>query len=171
MTLNELELEVKESRQALKAQGSLPEAIRQVMEENRGLRRQIEQLQEKLAVNIRADLRRAAVERDGIRYLVAEVPLDDPKVMKNLIFQLDQELSPAVIVLGNIADGKPTLSVTVSKSTAESGVWHAGQMVRDLATHIQGGGGGQPFFATAGGKDTSGLPVALKAARTMLGMA
>ena len=169
--LHELEQEVKESRQTLKAQGSLPEAIRQVMEENRGLRRQIEQLQEKLAVNIRADLRRAAVERDGIRYLVAEVPLDDSKVMKNLIFQLDQELSPAVIVLGSIADGKPTLSVTVSKSTAESGAWHAGQMVRDLATHIQGGGGGQPFFATAGGKDPSGLPAALKAARTTLGIA
>lgn len=168
--LRQLELEVRESRQILKAQGGLPDAIRQVVEENRGLRRQIEQLQEKQAVSIRAELRRAAVLRDGVSYLVAEVPLDDAKVMKNLIFQLDQELQPAVIVLGNASDGKPTLSITVSKPLAESGAWHAGNMVRELAAHIQGGGGGQPFFATAGGKDLSGLKAALKAARSMLGI-
>ena len=74
----------------------------------------------------------------------------------------------AVIVLGAIANDKPLLTVVVSQSLVDGKGLHAGNMVRELAKEIQGGGGGQPFFATAGGKDAGGLERAVQKARTLI---
>ena len=121
-------------------------------------------------MGLKTGLKQQAVERDGIRYLVAHLPVEDPKSVKNLIFQLEQELSPAVIVTGNIQQDKPMLSVIISKEIAEAGTWNAGQLIREWAKPIQGGGGGQPFYATAGGKNPQGLDQALDLARQQLGL-
>jgi alanyl-tRNA synthetase len=162
--------EWRESKGLLKAPGPLPQAIATLLDENRQLRKQVEQLQEQQAQGLKHSLRASSLERDGVRYLVSEVSLEDPRVVKNLIFQLDQEWSPAVLVLVHQSQGKPMISVHVSRDLADQGRYHAGQMVRTLAAHIQGGGGGQPFYATAGGKDASGIPAALAGARTLLGL-
>lgn len=162
--------ELKEARQLVKATGALTPALKNLLEENRQLRKQIEQLQAGQTEAIRESLVRQASEKDGTRYLVAEVSMEDPKGVKNLIFQLDQQLQPAVIVLAHTSGDKPMVSVHVSKSLADAGTWNARQMVRTLAAAIQGGGGGQPFYATAGGKDVSGIPEVLRQAGAMLGL-
>ncbi|MEL6276943.1 MAG: DHHA1 domain-containing protein, partial [Bacteroidota bacterium] len=78
------------------------------------------------------------------------------------------EVGSAFVLLGSESEGKALLTLAISKNlTTEKGL-HAGNIVREIAKNIKGGGGGQPFFATAGGKDPNGLGAALKAAREML---
>ena len=168
--VRELEKELQEARQVLKTPGRLAGAIQQLQEESRQLRKTIEQMQQQRAGQVKADLLREAQEVDGIRRLVREIPVEDAKAVKTLLFQLEEELQPAVIVLGHQSKGKPMLSVILSRTIADAGTYHAGHMVRELAAEIKGGGGGQPFFATAGGKDAAGLPRALDKARQMLGL-
>ena len=87
-----------------------------------------------------------------------------------MAYQLEKELGNAVIVFGAEIKGKPQLMVTISKALTESTDLHAGNLVRELAKSIKGGGGGQPFFATAGGKDVNGLDMAITRARDTLGV-
>ena len=93
--------------------------------------------------------------------------LDDSNSIKNLAHQLDQELAPLVQVYGAVVNDKPQLLVMISRELVGDEL-DAGKLVRELARHIKGGGGGQPFLATAGGKDASGLDAALAAARERL---
>ncbi len=87
-----------------------------------------------------------------------------------LCFQLKNEFSPAAIVLGFVAEEKPGLAIYLEESLLAEKSWNASQLVRDCGKFIQGGGGGQAFFATAGGKDITGIPKALNHAKTYLGL-
>ena len=92
----------------------------------------------------------------------------DAKAIKNLAFELKKEHDNLLLVLGAVNGDKPTITVVVSESLAESKDLHAGNMVRELAQEIKGGGGGQAFFATAGGKDANGIQNALEKAKEYL---
>jgi alanyl-tRNA synthetase len=76
--------------------------------------------------------------------------------VKDLVFKL-KSTPNTIVILGNVAGGKVTLSIGVSDDLVADKGWHAGNAVRALAQHIQGGGGGQPAFATAGGKNPEGI--------------
>jgi len=86
----------------------------------------------------------------------------DPKGIKDLAHELGGELDNLFLFFGAENDGKATLTCYISKDLVASKDLHAGTIVRELGKHIQGGGGGQPFFATAGGKNPAGLDAALK---------
>ena len=101
---------------------------------------------------------------NGVNFISAQVDLD-AKAMKSLAFEFNKEQDDLLLVLGSANGEKATITVVVSESLAESKGLHAGNMVRELAQEIKGGGGGQAFFATAGGKDTSGIPNALEKAK------
>jgi alanyl-tRNA synthetase len=156
-------------RQLLKGAQDPLKALLSMQEELKGLRKQVEQLSAAQAQAIKAELKDKAEPVNGIRLVAALVPLQDSNALKSLAFQLEQELDRACIVLGAIIDGKPLLMVAVSKelTTPDPGI-HAGHIVRELAREIQGGGGGQPFFASAGGKDPDGLPRAIRKAASLL---
>lgn len=139
-----------------------------LMEENKALKKEIERLLAVQAGSLKGDLKAQVESVNGVKFLSAQVPLSDANALKTLAYQLESELAPVVIVLGAVAGDKPQLLVAVSKELTEAKGLHAGNMIRELAKHIQGGGGGQPFFATAGGKDESGLKKALDAAREFL---
>ncbi|NNF18614.1 MAG: hypothetical protein HKN61_02460, partial [Flavobacteriaceae bacterium] len=81
---------------------------------------------------------------------------------------MGSEREDLFVLLASENEGKAMLSCFVSKALVEVHSLHAGTIVRELGTHIQGGGGGQPFFATAGGKDPSGIPAALAAFKNYL---
>ena len=102
---------------------------------------------------------------DGITYIAARLPIGDGAALKNLASQLDNELEIAVIVFGAEINGKPQVLVNISKSLVQSKGLHAGNIVRELAKEI---GGGQPFFATAGGSDLSGLDRAVAKAKELV---
>ena len=80
---------------------------------------------------------------------------------------MKESLTTCYIVLGTVLSGKPQLAVMLSEDLVAQGK-HAGNIVKDLAKEVKGGGGGQPFFATAGGSDASGLDAALAKAKTIL---
>jgi alanyl-tRNA synthetase len=85
--------------------------------------------------------------------------------MKSLSFELGDSLSNALLVLGSRKTGKPLLSCYISKTLVEEQGLDAGKIIRELGKYIQGGGGGQAFFATAGGKRTEGIAEAIRAAK------
>ena len=98
----------------------------------------------------------------------AKLPLNDSKAIKTLAYELEREMNNALIVFGAEVNGKPQLMVTISENLTKDKNLHAGNMIRELAKEIQGGGGGQPFFATAGGKDAGGLDSAIEKAKEMI---
>ncbi len=156
--------ELQDIRYLLKSGKNTPQAVVQLQEEVKKLRKETEKLRQEQAGRIKEELLQKAEKYDNFSFLTAQAPVSDSKSLKDLVFQLEQQLKPAVIVLAATIKDKPQLMVAVSKELADEKL-HAGQMVRELASHIQGGGGGQAFFASAGGKDASGLAKALEEAR------
>jgi alanyl-tRNA synthetase len=139
-----------------------------VFEENKALRKQIESMYLEQAAVLQKTLRTAFVLTDGINILVQQIALGDNNALKNLATNLEKEIGNAVIVFGSVANEKPQITVCISPEITKSKGLNAGNMIRELAKEIKGGGGGQPNFATAGGTDLAGLSTALEAAKKML---
>lgn len=140
-----------------------------LQEENKSLKKEIDKLQSAQAGSLKEDLKKGATSINGINFISKKLPLNDSKAIKTLAYQLEQEMGDALIVFGAEVNGKPQLMVTISETLTKEKDLHAGNMVRELAKEIQGGGGGQAFFATAGGKDASGLDRAIEKAKEMIG--
>ncbi|NUO01889.1 MAG: alanine--tRNA ligase [Saprospiraceae bacterium] len=153
--------ELEAIRFALKTPKNIGQHVTSLMEENRQLRKELEKLMSEQAGALKDQLVKKAEARNGYQLLVAQVPLGDANAIKTIAYQLEKDLGESVIVLGAIVQDKPLLTVIVSKGLVESRGFHAGNMVREMAKAIDGGGGGQSFFATAGGKNSAGLEEAL----------
>ena len=139
-------------------------ALQSLQDENISLRKQIEALLKDKAKNLKGDLKNEFEEVNGINFLAKKVDLD-ASGMKDLCFELGSEFSNLFILFGAEKDGKALLSCYISKELVADKGLNAGQVVRELGKHIQGGGGGQPFFATAGGKNPDGIEKALSEAK------
>ncbi len=138
-------------------------AVTDLQEENKRLQKEIERYVQEQASSLRDSLRSKAVTLNGIRHIAAVVPLSDANVVKTLAYELERELGDAVIAFGSVANDKPLLTVRISDNLAKERGLNAGTMVRELAQkHLKGGGGGQAFFATAGGSEMGGLEEAVK---------
>ena len=145
----------------------LLKSVSQLVEENQALNKKINQLNSEKAGDLLGDLMTKAEEINGVNLVSSEVDLDS-KSIKNLAFKLTKENDNLLIVLASKADGKAMLTVAVSEQLSKNKDLHAGKIVKELAVEISGGGGGQAFFATAGGKDISGIPKALSKAKSFL---
>ncbi|MBK7335196.1 MAG: alanine--tRNA ligase [Saprospirales bacterium] len=160
--------ELNEIRALFKTSLNPAKNVASMLEENKALKKEIERLLAAQAGGLKNELKAKVQKLGELNFLSAIVPLGDANALKNLVYQLESEIGNIVIVLGAVSQDKPQLLVAVSKELTESKGLHAGNMVRELAKHIQGGGGGQPFFATAGGKDVGGLEKAVGAAKQVL---
>jgi len=158
--------ELDEIKALLKGAQNPAKAITALQDEVRSLKKQVEQMVHEQAGAIKGQLKGQFEEVNGVKFLAAKLPLQDANAVKTLAFQLEQEVGNCVIVFGLESDGKPQIMVSVSKELTDR--YNAGNMVRELAKDIQGGGGGQPFFASAGGKDASGLEKAVRRAKELL---
>ena len=139
-------------------------ALQNLQEENSSLKKQIEQLLKDKAKNIKGELKNEITEINGVNFLAKQLDLD-PSGIKDLCFELGSQFDNLYLLFGAENDGKAILSCYVSKSLVETKSLNAGTIVRELGKHIHGGGGGQPFFATAGGKHPEGIVNALEAAK------
>ena len=157
---NALKQLVKNSKEPLKA-------VENLQNENAQLKKEIEQLKKEKAAAAKTNLKAALQQVNGINFLATTVDLD-AAAMKDLSFQLAGEVEQLFLVLGSKQNGKALLSIYIDKKLAEEKALNAGKIIRDLGKFIQGGGGGQAFFATAGGKNPSGLAEALSAAKTYI---
>ncbi|MFZ1298428.1 MAG: alanine--tRNA ligase [Saprospiraceae bacterium] len=147
-------------RHLLKNPIDITQSVQQLLDENKHLEKVILELKEAHANSLKANLLASFQMNNGIHYLVNQIELDDSKLVKNLVYQLAQEKNPAILFLGFIEKDKPQLMCYVSESISKS--FNASQLIKDAARFIEGGGGGQAFFATAGGKNKEGLSNALK---------
>ncbi|MAN05201.1 MAG: alanine--tRNA ligase [Owenweeksia sp.] len=141
--------------------------IRNLKEENTQLKKQIEEMIREKAGSAKGEWLQRAEDKGDYKLIVERTALGAGAV-KDILFQLKNEAGPLAAVIGVEDEGKAQIAVAFSDELAKEKGWHAGNMVRELAKEISGGGGGQPFFATAGGKDPSGLDAALQKARTLL---
>ena len=119
------------------------------------------------AKNLKADLKNEISSVNGINFLAKKVDLDAGGI-KDLAFQLGDEIENLFLLFGTEQNGKALLSCYISKDLASEKDLHAGKIVKELGKYIQGGGGGQPFFATAGGKNPAGINEALQKAKSFL---
>ncbi len=142
-------------------------AIEKLQEENVLLRKQIQGFQKDKAKNLKSDLKNELSDHNGIQFLSKKVDLDAAG-MKDLSFELGGEIDNLFLLLGSSQNGKALLSCYISKDLVSDKKMNAGTIVRELGKYIKGGGGGQPFFATAGGKDPKGLDEALSKGKDYL---
>ncbi len=152
-TLNEL-------RQLFNNAPDLKVAIRKYIEENAGLKKQMEAFMKEKEALVKGKLINNAKDIHGVKVIKAVLPIPADSV-KNIAFQLKGEFPTNLFVaIGSTDNGKPMLTVAVSEDLVATGI-NAGKLVREAAKLIQGGGGGQAHFATAGGKNADGLSAAV----------
>lgn len=138
-------------------------AVENLQEENSNLHKQIQQFLKDKAKNLKGDLKSEIKEVNGINFLAKKIDLDAGG-MKDLAFEMGGESENLFLVFGAENDGKALLACYISKELAAEKDLNAGKIVRELGKFIQGGGGGQAFFATAGGKNPAGIDEALEKA-------
>lgn len=136
-------------------------AIRRTVDENSELKKHAEEFARKRVAEIKDRLLREAHLENGIHVIALKVAME-AEVVKNLAFQIRAEKMERMLFVAGTVDvaNKPLLTVALSDDLVEAG-FNASQLVRNAAKHIQGGGGGQPYFAQAGGKNAEGIPVAV----------
>ena len=135
-------------------------SITTIQEENSDLKKQIQTLLKEKGKNLKTDLKNEISEMNGVNFLAKQVDLDANGI-KDISFELGGEFDNLFLLLGTNQNGKALLSCYISKGLVTSKNLDAGKIIRELGKYIQGGGGGQPFFATAGGKNPDGLSEAL----------
>ncbi len=160
--------ELDEIRQLLKSPQHTAKSVAALQEENKQLKKEVEKLLAAQANAMKGELLQKVEAINGLNFLGARLPIEDSSALKNLAYQLQEQIDNAVIVFGAEVNSKPQLMIAISRELTENKGLNAGTMIRELAKEIKGGGGGQPFFATAGGKDASGLDRAIAKAREML---
>ena len=145
-------------------------AIKKMLEENADLGRQVGDFVRQQTSEVKRRLLEQRVEVNGIRLFLVrrEAPAE---IIKDIAFQIAGELNePFVFIAGTPQQDKASLTLMLSKDLVESRGWNASQLIRSAAKHIQGGGGGQPHFATAGGKNPDGLSAAVDELLETLGL-
>ncbi len=149
-----------EIKEALKNAQDPVKSILALQDENAQLKKQLEVLLKDKAKNMKADLAKELQEINGIQFLAKQVDLN-PEGAKDLAYELGNSYNNLFVVFATAHEGKPMLTCYISKEIVAEKNLNAGQVVRELGKYIQGGGGGQPFFATAGGKNVDGIAEAL----------
>ena len=160
---------MKEMENMFKSNRSLLENIKGMLDENESLRKDVERFEnEGLQIAKKALKNNCRTVRD-ICY-ISQVVNMSPAKAKDLAFQLKGECPNLILVLGGVFNGKPYLTVMINENLVKEYDLHAGQIVKDAAQEMKGGGGGQPFFATAGGSNPDGVEKAIARAEKLIGL-
>ena len=150
-------------KEALKNPQDILKAVHSLQDENAKLKSQIESLMKDKVKNLKVELASQLQEINGVLFLAKQVDLS-PEGAKDLAYELGNLGKNIFLVLATTEEEKPMLSCYISKELVADKNLNAGIVVRELGKYIQGGGGGQPFFATAGGKNAAGIQEALEKA-------
>jgi alanyl-tRNA synthetase len=145
---------------ALKNPKDIVKSVEDLLSKNQQLQKEIEQLIREKAGQLKSQLKSQIVKIGTISFLGEIVELDANSV-KDILLQLKQENENFIAIIGNKEADKCGLSLMIDEKLVELNTWNASQWIREVSSHIQGGGGGQAFFATAGGKRSEGLQTAI----------
>ena len=156
-----------EIEKLLKSNKNLMESVRALVEENEGLKKETEKFAKESLRLFKERLKMGMRMCRDIKVIVAQVMVP-PAQMKDVAFQLRGEYDKFILIAGGVAAGKPHLTIMFSNNVVDEFGLNAGQIIREAAQEIKGGGGGQPFFATAGGSDPEGIEKAIKKAEKLV---
>ena len=159
---------VQQLKELLKNPKDLSKSVESLLEENSKLKKEIEKSVLEKSAGLKNELAEKVEQVNGINFIAQKVQLPNADAIKNLAYQLKDIVSDLFLVLAADIDGKPSLTVMIAENLVKEKGLNAGNIVRELAKEIKGGGGGQPFFATAGGSDVSGLDKALEKAKSFI---
>ena len=154
--------------QALKSPKDIEKAVSDLADKAKNLEKELQQLNAEKVHRMKAEILQKVEAVKDIQLIRAQVSLSNGNDLKQLSFDLKNVTENTLIVLAANINGKPQISIIMSEDLAKKNQYHAGNMIRTLAKEIKGGGGGQPFFATAGGKDVNGLPKVLEKVMEMV---
>lgn len=155
-------------KELLRHPKDLGKAISTLVSEKNSVEKELVQLKKQKVGGIKDNLIKQTEEINGLQVIIQQVDVPDADGLKQLGFAIKNQLSSLYMVLTAEINGKPQIAVVISEDLVKKTDLHAGNIVRELATNIKGGGGGQPFFATAGGSDSSGLAKVLEDARNYI---
>lgn len=146
---------LRDAAEVLKNPKNLAGAIQQLKEKEAASQKEVEAFRKEKAMAAADELENNAEDHGGVRVIAARTAMDAGSV-KDMVFKLKGQ-GNTLVIFANAWEGKATVSIGISDEVVVDKGWHAGNAIRALAQHIQGGGGGQPAFATAGGKNPEGL--------------
>ena len=142
--------------------------IKELLFENEILQKQIDSFVHEKAQLIKGELLKNVKLKNNINVIAQKIDLTNVEAIKNISFELRNQLPDSFILLASESEGKAMLSLIISDHLVQSGKLNATTIIRSISKHIQGGGGGQPFYATAGGKNPAGIEVAIQEALSMI---
>ncbi len=155
-------------REALKQPKDVLEKVNALLEENAALQAKLDGFIAEKAKLIKAELILKATDHRGIRVIAELVDLPSADAIKDISFELRNQFTDLVFLAAASIDGKPFLSLIISDQLVKDKQFNATTLIRELAKSVQGGGGGQPFYATAGGKNLAGLTDAVARLKELL---
>ncbi len=159
--------ELNKIKSLFKNPNNIIQTVHNLQIENQKLKKEIDQLLKDKAASLKDDLIKKVEEINGVNFLATQINLDG-QTIKNMAFDLGNKVDHLFFINGANINGKPLLTLFISKELSKSKDLNAGNIIRELSKLIQGGGGGQPFFATAGGKNPNGIKEALTQAKTII---
>jgi alanyl-tRNA synthetase len=176
ITADEAENFVKENlslldqiKELLKNPKDLVTATKNLIEERNALEKKLETVNQDKANQLKDELAKKATKVNGYSLIIEKVTVPNADAAKNIAYALRNQFDDLLLILAADVDGKPQVTVMIGEKLAQENRFHAGNMVKELAKEIDGGGGGQPFFATAGGKNLNGLNAVLEKAKKLIG--
>jgi len=153
----------------LKGAPDIPEAVTKLFEENNKLTRKIERLESEISAKIKNELLARSEIINNIRFVSGQVKVETPDILKSIASQVRSTGETILLVAGAEINGRAHLVIMISDDLIKNYRLDAGKMIRDLALEIDGAGGGQPFLATAGGKNPEGIRKALQKVKNLIG--
>jgi alanyl-tRNA synthetase len=153
--LNELKTLLKNPKDAAAS-------LQNLIEEKHSIEKKLEILNQEKANQVKDELAKRATKSNGHTLILEKVVVPNADALKNIAYALRNQFDDLLMILAADVDGKPQVAVMIGEKLASTNQYHAGNMVKELAKEIDGGGGGQPFFATAGGKNLGGLDKVLE---------
>lgn len=145
----------------------LKKSIEDLIAKNHDLQKEVEKLQKEKAMSVKNELKAKISAQNEMNILIEQLNLDANSI-KDILYALKGEITNFVGLIGGVEGDKCSLTLIIDENIVKNKNLNASTIIREIAKHIQGGGGGQPFFATAGGKNPQGISDALNSFRSML---
>jgi alanyl-tRNA synthetase len=159
---------VEDITSTLKSTGSITESVEKLVAENNSLKKSVTKFQVQSTTFRLTELRNKAIKINDIMFISGQIESDSADVLKNIVYQFRTSSNNTVMVIGSENNAKATIVVAVSDDLVNLKNINAVSIIKEIAHEINGGGGGQPFLATAGGKKPEGIPLALRRAAEFL---
>jgi alanyl-tRNA synthetase len=166
--LNGFYAEIEQIKTQLKNPKDVVASVQTLVEEKHALEKKLELIYQQQANTLKDVLATKAVKSNGYTLLAERVSVPNADSLKNIAYALRNQFDDLLMILAADIEGKPQVAVMIGEKLEATKKYHAGNMVKELAKEIDGGGGGQPFFATAGGKNINGLDCVLVKAKELL---